>query len=145
MSTEVTCCASCGNAVPRGKGHCPQCGTHLNGRTPMGAAGGKKGWIPSAYETALKRAQSYADMMHMSKKGIYAQLVSEYGENLPADAAQYAVDNLAADHHASALAKARAYRETMHMADGTIYDQLVSEYGEQFTPEEAQYAMDHLD
>lgn len=30
----------------------------------------------------------------MSKKGIYDQLTSEYGEAFPADAAQYAVDNL---------------------------------------------------
>ena len=147
MSTIVICCADCGTAVPAGKKHCPQCGKRVGVGPSEDAAAisGNGGGIPSAYETALKRAQSYADMMHMSKKGIYDQLVSEYGENVPADAAQYAVDNLAADHQASALAKARSYRDTMHMARGAIYDQLVSEYGEQFTPEEAQYAMDHLD
>ena len=147
MNTNVTYCASCGAAASAGRSSCPRCGQCINGRPSAGtaAAAEKRSRIPSAYADALKRAQSYANMMHMSKKGIYAQLVSEYGENFPADAAQYAVDNLSADHQASALAKARSYRETMHMADGAIYDQLVSEYGEQFTPEEAQYAMDHLD
>lgn len=101
--------------------------------------------IPSEYKAALKKAQSYSDMMHMSKKGIYNQLVSEYGENFPADAAQYAVDNLVADYNANALAKAKSYQSLMSMSHASIYDQLVSEYGEQFTSEEAQYAIDHLD
>lgn len=101
--------------------------------------------IPSEYKAALKKAQSYSDMMHMSKKGIYNQLVSEYGENFPADAAQYAVDNLVADYNANALAKAKSYQSLMSMSHAAIYDQLVSEYGEQFTSEEAQYAIDHLD
>ena len=101
--------------------------------------------IPSEYKAALKKAQSYSDMMHMSKKGIYNQLVSEYGENFPADAAQYAVDNLIADYNANALAKAKSYQSLMSMSHAAIYDQLVSEYGEQFTSEEAQYAIDHLD
>ena len=33
-------------------------------------------------------------MMHMSYQGIYDQLTSEYGGQLSAEAAQYAVDNL---------------------------------------------------
>lgn len=104
---------------------------------------GKK---PSAeYTNALKKAESYSRTMHMSKKAIYDQLTSEYGEQFPADAAQYAIDNMTADWNENALAKAKSYQNTMHMSKSAIYDQLISEYGEQFTKEEAQYAIDHLD
>lgn len=36
--------------------------------------------IPAEYRSALNKAQSYSDLMHMSKAGIYDQLTSEYGE-----------------------------------------------------------------
>lgn len=97
------------------------------------------------YKNALKKAESYSKTMHMSKKGIYDQLTSEYGEQFPADAAQYAIDNMTADWNANALAKAKSYQNTMNMSKSAIYDQLVSEYGEQFTASEAKYAIDHLD
>lgn len=97
------------------------------------------------YKNALKKAESYSESLHMSKKGIYDQLTSEYGEQFPADAAQYAIDNMEADWKANALAKAKSYQETLNMSKKGIYDQLISEYGEEFTKEEAQYAIDHLD
>ena len=50
-------------------------------------------------------------MMHMSKQGIYDQLTSEYGEKFPADAAQYAIDNVEADWNANALEKAKLYQD----------------------------------
>ena len=105
-----------------------------------------KGKKPSVeYQNALKKAESYSKIMHMSKQSIYEQLTSEYGEKFPADAAQYAIDNLKADYKANALEKAKSYQKTMSMSKSAIYDQLISEYGEQFTKEEAQYAIDHLD
>lgn len=97
------------------------------------------------YQNALEKAKDYSDYMHMSKQGIYDQLTSEYGDKFPADAAQYAIDNLGADYKANALAKAKVYQKDMNMSKSAIYDQLVSSYGEQFTPEEAQYAVDNLD
>ena len=97
------------------------------------------------YMNALKKAETYATTMHMSKKGLYNQLTSEYGEQFPADAAQYAVDNVKANWNANALEKAKTYQSDMSMSKNAIYDQLISEYGEQFTKEEAQYAIDHLD
>lgn len=100
--------------------------------------------VSKEYQNALKKAKSYSDMMHMSKQGIYDQLVSEYGEGFAADAAQYAVDNLEADYCANALAKAKEYQSLMSMSRSAIYDQLISDYGEKFTPDEAQYAVDHL-
>lgn len=100
---------------------------------------------PVEYTNALKKAESYSNIMHMSKKAIYKQLISEYGENFEKDAAQYAIDNIVADWNANALAKAKSYQDNMHMSKNAIYEQLISEYGEQFTKEEAKYAIDHLD
>ena len=100
--------------------------------------------VPTEYKSALRKAKSYSDIMHMSKAGLYDQLTSEYGENFSAEAAQYAVDNVDADWKQNALKKAEAYQELMAMSPSAIYDQLVSEYGEQFTAEEAQYAVDNL-
>ncbi|MGV3244277.1 Ltp family lipoprotein [Staphylococcus sp. 11261D007BR] len=95
-------------------------------------------------KSALKKAETYSNVMHMSKSGIYDQLTSEYGEQFPEDAAQYAIDNLDADYKKNALEKAKTYADDMNMSDNAIYDQLISSYGEQFTEEEAQYAVDNL-
>ncbi len=101
--------------------------------------------IPSEYQAALNRAESYSERMHMSKQGIYDQLTSEYGDQFNEDAAQYAVDNMVADWNANALETAKSYSDSMHMSKQGIYDQLTSEYGEQFTADEAQYAVDNVD
>ena len=81
--------------------------------------------------------------MHMSKKRIYDQLTSEY-DKFPAEAAQYAVDNLQVDYKANALASAKSYQKTMHMSSEAIRSQLASEYADKFTAEEADYAVTHL-
>lgn len=100
--------------------------------------------VSTEYKNALKKAQVYSDTMHMSKTGIYDQLTSEYGEGFPADAAQYAIDNVNADWNKNALEKAKVYQDSMAMSKNAIYDQLTSEYGEQFTESQAQYAIDNL-
>lgn len=100
--------------------------------------------VSKEYKNALKKADAYASSMNMSKKGVYDQLTSEYGEKFPEDAAQYAIDNVKADWKENALKKAELYSSSMYMSKMSIYDQLVSEYGEQFTPEEAQYAIDNI-
>lgn len=100
--------------------------------------------VPREYKSALSKAASYANTMHMSKRGVYDQLVSDYGEKFSAEAAQYAVDNVKADWNANALAKAKNYQNTMNMSPAAIHDQLTSEYGEKFTTPEADYAIQHL-
>lgn len=100
--------------------------------------------VPTEYKSALKKAESYSETMHMSKAGIYKQLTSEYGEKFSPKAAQYAVDNLKADYKANALAKAKSYQETMSMSPEGIRQQLTSEHGEKFTPAEADYAVKNL-
>lgn len=100
--------------------------------------------VSAEYRNALTKAQQYSDTMHMSKQGIYDQLTSEYGEKFPADAAQYAIDNVKADWNANALAKAKLYQDQGSMSTSAIHDQLTSEYGEKFTQAEADYAIANL-
>lgn len=100
--------------------------------------------IPREYRSALKKAKTYAKTMNMSKIGIYNQLVSEYGENFPAEAAEYAMENISFNWKQNALKKAKTYANTMDMSNSAIYEQLISTYGENFTREEAQYAIDNL-
>lgn len=100
--------------------------------------------VSAEYRNALTKAQQYSDLMYMSKQGIYDQLTSEYGEKFPADAAQYAIDNVKADWNANALAKAKTYQEQGSMSKSAIHDQLTSQYGEQFTQSEADYAIANL-
>lgn len=100
--------------------------------------------VPKEWQSALKKADGYANLQHMSKAGLFDQLTSEYGEQFSQEAAQYAVDNVETDWNENALSKARSYQEHQNMAPASIYEQLTSEYGEQFTPEEAQYAVDNL-
>lgn len=105
-----------------------------------------RGKEPSTeFKNALRKAESYSNTLNMSKQGIYDQLTSQYGEKFPADAAQYAIDNLTVDFNANALKKAKSYQKTMSMSKSAIYDQLTSQYGEKFTAVEAQYAIDHLE
>lgn len=100
--------------------------------------------VPAEYKSALNKATTYANTMHMSKRGLYDQLVSDYGEKFSANAAQYAVDNVRADWNANALAKAKTYQDKMSMSPSAIHDQLTSDAGEKFTQEEADYAIQNL-
>ena len=100
--------------------------------------------VPAEYKSALNKAKTYSNLMYMSKKGIYDQLTSEYGDKFSAEAAQYAVDNLKADYNKNALKKAKSYQKDQNMSSEGIRDQLTSEYGEKFTQSEADYAVQHL-
>ena len=109
------------------------------------SASAPAGDVPAEYESALAKARSYAENMHMSKAAVRDQLVSEYGESFPKAAADYAMANLTGiDWNANALAKAKSYRDGMHMSNAAIRKQLVSEHGEKFTTAEADYAMREL-
>lgn len=100
--------------------------------------------MPAEYKSALSQAETYANTMHLSKQGVYDQLVSEYGGKFPKEAAQYAIDNVKADWNANALSQAKTYRDTMHLSTAAVRDQLISEYGAKFTKVEADYAIQHL-
>ncbi|MCD9055044.1 Ltp family lipoprotein [Staphylococcus arlettae] len=96
-------------------------------------------------QAALNSAKTYADTMHMSKKGIFDQLTADAGDQFSEEDAQYAVDHLKADYKENALKSAESYQEDQNMSKDRIYDQLTSSYGDKFTEEEAQYAVDNLE
>ncbi|MBN9612141.1 MAG: Ltp family lipoprotein [Actinobacteria bacterium] len=100
--------------------------------------------VPAEYLSALTKADSYANMMYMSKAGVYDQLVSKYGEKFSKKAAKYAIRHVVADWNQNALEKARTYQDDMAMSPDAIYDQLISSYGEKFTSKQAAYAIKHL-
>lgn len=104
----------------------------------------KKPAVPAEYTSALSQADTYANTMHLSKQGVYDQLVSEYGGKFSAEAAQYAIDNVKADWNANALAQAKTYQNDMHLSPAAVRDQLVSANGAKFTAAEADYAIAHL-
>lgn len=100
--------------------------------------------VPAEHAAALASAQGYLDFTNFSEAGLFEQLTSEYGEQFPDEAAQYAIDNLEVDWNEQALGSALSYRE-LAMSNAAIAEQLVSEFGEQYTQEQADYAMEHID
>lgn len=95
--------------------------------------------VSREFKSALDQAENYLKFMAFSKDGLYEQLVFE---EYPAEAAQYAVDNINADWNEQALKKAGSYIDFMSFSDAGLYDQLLFE---KFTPEQAQYAIDNLE
>jgi hypothetical protein len=111
---------------------------------PTAAQETKQPAVPAEYKSALAQAGTYANQLHLSKKGLYDQLVSEYGGKFTAPAAQYAIDNVKADWNANALAQGKTYQNDLHLSPAGVRDQLVSENGGKFTASEADYAIAHL-
>lgn len=101
--------------------------------------------VPREYKNALKSAENYISMMPFSEKGLYDQLTSEAGDKYPAEAAQYAIDNIKVDYNEQALKAAQNYLEMMPMSDDQLKQQLMSDAGDKYTEEQAQYAIDHLE
>ena len=118
--------------------------TSKTGPATAAATETKQPAVPAEYKSALTQAGSYANNLHMSKQGVYDQLVSPYGGKFSAEAAQYAIDNVKADWNANALAKAKDYQSQQSLSPSAIHDQLTSAAGEKFTQAEADYAIAHL-
>jgi hypothetical protein len=115
--------------------------------TPSDTAAQAKVEQPSVspeFKSALSQANTYSSTMHMSKQGLYDQLVSEYGGKFTPEAAQYAIENVKADWNANAVAQGKTYQNDMHLSPAAVRDQLVSQYGGKFTEAEADYAIQHL-
>ena len=100
--------------------------------------------VPDEYLSALEDAESYANDQHMSKKSLYKQLTSEYGEGYSKKAAKYAIKNVKTDWKENALYTADSYANDQHMSKKELYNQLVSKSGEQFTKKQAKYAVEHV-
>lgn len=97
--------------------------------------------VPMEHRQALKAAEQYLTIMPFSKKGLYQQLTSDAGDKYPAEAAQYAVDNVKANWKENAARAAKQYLEIMPMSKDELVEQLTSEAGDQYTLEEAQYGV----
>ena len=100
--------------------------------------------VPREHAAALKSAQNYIDTMHFSEKGLHEQLTSEYGDDFPKDAADYAMANVQADWNQEALQAAKSYLDIMPMSDAGLHDQLMSEAGDGFTRAQADYALANI-
>lgn len=91
-------------------------------------------------KNALRKAQSYSKTMHMSKEGIYNQLV-QFEKFADADA-KYAVEHVDANFNENAKMKAESYVSTTYMSKAAIPNQLVQ--FDKFTDAEAQYAVENM-
>lgn len=101
--------------------------------------------VPAEYQAAYNKAKIYANAMSMSKRKIYDQLISSYGEKFAKKPALWAVQHLTdVNWNANALQKAKDYQDQQSMSSSAIYNQLTSFYGERFTPAQAKYAVSHL-
>lgn len=101
----------------------------------------KEAQVPREYQQALKKAESYLKYTAFSEQGLYDQLTSEYGSKFPAEAAQYAMDNIKVDWNAQAVKKAESYLKFTSFSEQGLYDQMTSQYGSKFTPEQARHAI----
>lgn len=89
-------------------------------------------------KNALNKAKDYLEYTAFSKSSLYEQLIFE---QFPADAAQFAIDNIQVDWNAQALEKAKDYLAYSSFSDQGLTDQLIHEG---FTTEQAQYAINNL-
>lgn len=87
---------------------------------------------------ALRQAEHYLSFTAFSEKGLREQL--EY-HGYPADAVQYALDNITVDWNEQAVKKAREYDKHSPMSDNDMLEQLLYEG---FTPEQAQYGVSNM-
>lgn len=99
--------------------------------------------VPAEYKAALERAQLY-ESQHFSKKGLYNQLSSQYGDHYSAAAAQYAVDNVKFDWKANALESAKTFNKFGYFSKQALTYLLTADPGSGFTADEAKYAIDNL-
>lgn len=104
----------------------------------------EKSAVPASYTSALHKAETYSDTMHMSKQGIYDQLTADAGDKFKPEAAKYAVNHVKADWNKNALEAAKSYQKDQDMSPDAIRDQLTSDAGDKFTQEQADYAVNHL-
>ena len=89
-------------------------------------------------KNALSTAKSYLSYKGFSKTGLYDQLIFE---RYPAEAAQFAIDNIKTDWNENALKTAKDYLNYSSFSDSGLYDQLIFEG---YTAEEAQYAINNI-
>lgn len=136
LSLSIVTLASCSQSTSNS--------SDTSAKTESKAKQSNEAKVPSEYTVALKKAESYLKTMPMSKDRLYDQLTSEIADKFPAEAAQYAVDNIKADWNEQAAKAAKNYRDNMNMSNDAIKTQLTSQF-DKFTEEQAEYGVQHID
>lgn len=106
---------------------------------PAGDSNAADGNATREQRNALRSANNYLNLMAFSDPGLRKQL--DY-EGFPADAIEYAMQNITVDWNAQAVKMAQQYDQSgLAMSNDGLYDQLIYEG---FTPEQAQYGVDNM-
>ncbi|BDR57581.1 Ltp family lipoprotein [Xylocopilactobacillus apicola] len=90
-------------------------------------------------QVAKKSAESYLKHQAFSQKGIYNQLISQYGENFTTSQAKYAIDHLKTNWNKMALKDAKRFKGNTRTED--IKRILKNSH---YTDSEIDYAMKNL-
>lgn len=90
---------------------------------------------------ALKMANEYANVNHLSMAGTYMATKAYYSK-YPTAVIKYAINHVKANWNKNALYAAKKYKKIVKMTNKQIYNQLIN--GDRFNETEAKYAISHL-
>lgn len=113
----------------------PTGGTAQNPATPRAQESGLTG----AQRNAARSAQNYLSFSGFSRRGLIAQLSSEYGDKFSVADATAAVDSLNVDWNTQAARSATQYLTISGFSCQGLIDQLSSDHGDKYTREQAAY------
>lgn len=104
-------------------------------------------YIPPKYRDTLNKANYYANTLNLSKKRINNILSSKFGDHLPADQVNYAINNVKANWYKNALIKANSLikdisKSNTNLSDNELKHDLTSIA--MFTEKESDYAIKHV-
>ena len=91
----------------------------------------------SPNRSGVSSARAWPEAPHRSDPRVSSTLKSPYGEDFPAQDAQFAVDRVRVNWNSEAAEAARSYMALFDMSRDELYEQLTSPYGEEFTPSQA--------
>jgi hypothetical protein len=128
-------------------------GTAMSGRGPAVETQPQTATLPTASSTqpapeagltaaqrnAARSAQAYLNISGFSRRGLIAQLSSEYGDRFSVGDASAAVDSLNVDWNTQAQRAAAAYLKMSGFSCRGLIEQLSSQHGDKYTVEEATY------
>ncbi len=95
-------------------------------------------------ENAIESAETYLDFGGFSKKGLFEQLSSKFGEGFSKNDAIFAVNHVDVDWNKEAVESAKSYLETSSFSRQGLIGQLSSPHGDQYTKAQAVYAVNQV-
>ncbi|MDX6301736.1 MAG: hypothetical protein QOF53_2950 [Nocardioidaceae bacterium] len=112
--------------------------------TPVAATTAPANAQTMAQRQAIGSAHDYLRSEAFSKRGLFDQLHSRYGEGYSKAVATYAVNHIKVNWNKQAVRSARSYLRFTHFSRSGLIHQLESPYGERFTHSQAVYAANHV-